>query len=698
VSPGRVVLAAGVIATLAAGAACIHAVRSQRHRDAVIHARLRLQELSGKLTDVNQHLLEARMRTSNFDAITRDFEAIRQLSVSSGSELDGVAEVERQAVENVLVDFEDQVERLKSTLAVLRNSRRTFAVLTSSLRTRPEEVSSLARDLELLQLDIAAWDLGDVGDARALRARVASLTEQAQQNVRARSVLLALRHAENVLHLARRADSQLALVQRHVLHPRVEGAAIALEDWTNREARVQAHQRNLFAVFMLLLLGTVAWAARELRRRTSALAETAKALEVEKRQTEALNDDLEKRVEQRTTELANRNLELTATVKELDQVRGQLIFSERMATVGTLAAGVAHEINNPAAYVLANVTWVREQLEQRGREAETRELVSGLRDAEGGASRISKIVQDLKVFARADDGPPEPVELSELLRQSIAIATPSIRGRAQIAYVPSSIPLVAGSAARLGQVFLNLLVNAGQAIEEGNPAQNRVSIETKVLDGHKVEVCISDTGCGMSPETMNRIFDPFFTTKKVGVGTGLGLSICHGIVQSIGGSIQVQSTVGKGSRFRVILACAARTAVAQPKIAQSSTGSTRGMVLVVDDEPQIGESMKRLLGRDHEVRAVHSVDAGLSLIQEGTRFDVVLCDLMMPGKTGQDFYETLSNVAPGMAERVVFVSGGATSQKLAAFAERLAERVLAKPIDIKALRRLVSDRVRLMRA
>ncbi len=252
-------------------------------------------------------------------------------------------------------------------------------------------------------------------------------------------------------------------------------------------------------------------------------------------------------------------------VTERSQLQARLMSSDRLASVGTLAAGVAHELNNPLAYVIANLSYLAEQVEAErlGQVVESRaETAKIIAEAREGAERMKVIIRDLKSFSRPDDEQRGPVEVGKVMRSAINMAWNEIRHRAQLVEDFHEVPRVRASEARLGQIFLNLLVNAAQSMPEGDLGKNRLTVAFSAQAG-RVRIEVADTGCGISREALPHIFEPFFTTKPIGVGTGLGLSICHGLVTSMGGSIEVESTPGKGSTFRVWLPAAAATDAAR---------------------------------------------------------------------------------------------------------------------------------------
>ncbi len=381
-------------------------------------------------------------------------------------------------------------------------------------------------------------------------------------------------------------------------------------------------------------------------------------------------------------------------VTEKRRLQAQLIQSDRMASMGTLAAGVAHEINNPLAYVVANLGWVAQSLDGAGPGAtvppeDQSEIREALEEARSGAERVRAIVRDLKTFSRADESARGPADVRRVLESALNLARNEIRHRARVVTDLGEVPTVEASEHRLGQVFLNLLINAAQAIAEGRADQNQVRAVTRTDERGWAVVEIHDTGSGIPPEHPSSIFEPFFTTKPPGVGTGLGLAICHGIVTGLGGEIQVTSEPGRGSVFRVRLPPARAPAPEAPEPAPAPH-PPRARILVVDDEPLVGRAIQRILGASHQVTVETSGRAALARLERGERFDLMLCDLMMPEMTGQDLLQALERTAPDLAGRVAFLTGGAFTPAAREFLERTGRPRLDKPFEAQALERLVA--------
>ncbi len=375
-------------------------------------------------------------------------------------------------------------------------------------------------------------------------------------------------------------------------------------------------------------------------------------------------------------------------VTERDAMVARMAMADRMVTVGTLAAGVAHEINNPLAYVATNLEVLSAELPRLPTCTTPRgDLRAMVADAREGVERVSAIVRELRALARPDREPRGPVDIAAVLASSIKLVDNELRHRARViqSFAPD-LPRVHAHASRLGQVFLNLLLNAAQAIVEGHADENTLTVRASTTaDGSHVCVEIEDTGCGIPPAILHRIFDPFFTTKPPGSGMGLGLAITHQIVRELDGQIAVDSRRGRGSTFRVLLP-GDHSPPPPPELVPRAPAAPRARILLIDDEAAVGRSLAALLDDSHDVVPVTCAAAGLELLGGGETFDVILCDLMMPEVSGIDMYQRLGEPD---RRRVIFMTGGAFTQQAREFLAGLDRAPLEKPFSEHELRKAI---------
>ncbi|AKJ03672.1 PAS domain S-box-containing protein [Archangium gephyra] len=374
---------------------------------------------------------------------------------------------------------------------------------------------------------------------------------------------------------------------------------------------------------------------------------------------------------------------------ELDVTRNALIQAERLATAGQLAAGVGHEINNPLSYVLANVTFALEELAERELDETMKEVEDALQQARRGAERIRGIVRDLRTFASSKFDSLGTVDVREALEFAVAMAEHQLRLRARLLRDYTPVPSVVGNESRLGQVFLNLLLNATQSLPEGAVSSNQVTLTIRPHQESWVAIEVRDTGCGIPEENLPRLFEPFFTTKPIGEGTGLGLSVCHGIVTSMGGQLQVESKPGRGSTFRVLLPVAGKAvtpeASGDARVRRPGEPEAR-RVLVIDDEPEVIEALARTIGPSHTIERAGSGTRALELLARDAGYDVIFCDLMMPELTGMDLYEVIASKYPELLERMVFMTAGGFTPRAIAFVDQHGPRCIEKPFSPETVR------------
>lgn len=380
-------------------------------------------------------------------------------------------------------------------------------------------------------------------------------------------------------------------------------------------------------------------------------------------------------------------------VTERKAIQARLLQADRLAAVGLLAAGVAHEINNPLAYVLLNLKYLARELPKLAADPSRLEVLQKhVADANHGAERVQNIVRDLRMFARTDDEAPGPVDLVQVVESALAMADHELRQCARIRRTYLGNFAVNGTAAKLEQVFLNLLVNATQAIGRGAADQHFVDIRLEPWSNGMVRATISDTGPGITPNILDRAFEPFFTTKPPGVGTGLGLPICKSIIEAFGGGIRVESNPGQGTRVYLEL----REHPDEPPLPSSKRPSSaelpaarRARLLIVDDEQPVASMLARFLEASYEVVTAAGGVEALDLVLRD-HFDVVLCDIMMPEMTGMEFYQRLQQRAPLVRDRLVFMTGGSLLPEVSAFLSRVERPKIEKPFDLQELRRILA--------
>lgn len=391
-------------------------------------------------------------------------------------------------------------------------------------------------------------------------------------------------------------------------------------------------------------------------------------------------------------------------VTERQRLQERLLLSERLASIGSMAAGMAHEINNPLAAVLGNMSFASEQVERvvtllrplpaaETALAELAALQEAVQDATQAAEHVRRIVQDIKKFARAGETNKQVLDLPDVLDSAIKLTDNQLRHHARLLRKYSTTPFVEADEGQLVQVFANLLVNAAQAIEAGRVSDNRIDVSTRTDEAGNAVVEVRDSGCGIAKADLPRIFEPFFSTKSAGDGMGLGLSICHGIVAGLGGDLTVESEVGRGSTFRVVLPPTQRRGEAAAPVAPPAPVVRRARVLVIDDDESVGRVVVRVLGGLHDVVAETDPHAALNRVKRGENFDVIFCDLMMPNLSGVDVHAALLAAKPELARRMVFLTGGSFTPRTTQFLESVANQTVAKPFSVDGLRAIVADYV-----
>ncbi len=405
------------------------------------------------------------------------------------------------------------------------------------------------------------------------------------------------------------------------------------------------------------------------------------------------------------------------------QSRAQLEQVDRLAAVGSLAAGVAHQLNNPLAAVITDVNFLADELHGLLREAASGtlsaagvaragELLQAATEARDGAQRVAAIVRDLQTLSRTADERRVPIDVRAVLDSAAVVIGSELEGRAKLVKEYEPVPLVVANESLLAKAFLSVLLNAVQAVrKDGSPHQvvvrtymevpgphaPNVSDSTPGTDMHVV-VEIVDDGQGMTSAVRERIFDPFFTVKPVGIGTGLGLTTALATVTSLGGRIDVESEEGRGATFRIVLPARSRELPrdrpAETPLAPAPTPQARPRMLIVDDEQTLISALRRVLVRENDVESASSARAALAILEKDDRFDVILCDIMMPDMTGIDFFQEVERTRPHLRDKFIFMTGGAFTPVARAFLDSIDLPRLEKPFDLRELRHLLRQRLK----
>ncbi len=370
-------------------------------------------------------------------------------------------------------------------------------------------------------------------------------------------------------------------------------------------------------------------------------------------------------------------------VTERSKLADQMARAERLAALSTLAAGLAHEINNPLTSAMLQVDVLEKQAAAVVNPDARAELVERFNELRRTHARIGAIMGDFGAFARSGNERREKVELQRVLAAVERMLAPVLRHRSIYVNELPVLPRVDADAGRLEQVFMNLLLNAVQALPDRREG-NEIRVRGRVLTDGRACVEVKDNGGGISPDNLRRIFDPFFTTKPVGVGTGLGLTVCHNIIVGDGGELQVVSTLGGGCTMRVLLPPAA----GEP--AMEALGRVRPRVLIVDDEPHLATTLRMLLEERHDVVATTHGEYAVNLLLDGAAIDVVLCDLAMPAPDGLEIFRRVTKARPELKTRFIFMTGGVFNPATEEFMKAQALSRVQKPFIAEHVEALIA--------
>jgi len=386
-------------------------------------------------------------------------------------------------------------------------------------------------------------------------------------------------------------------------------------------------------------------------------------------------------------------LVVVSDVTEQRKLVRRVAAAENLASLGTLAAGLAHEINNPLTYVITNLTSVKQSLA-----AIVGNVKPELNAALDGCWRIRDLVRDIQDTAVTKKNIIAVVPVPEVIDAALELVKTQVRHRATVLWNCEEVLYVLGHRTKLMQVVVNLVANASQAFDDNRASVNRIAVRCFKAD-QAVVIEVEDNGPGMDETTRLRAVEPFFTTKEPGRGVGLGLFLCNAIVESLGGKLQIDSQRGRGTKVSVRLPRSAEAPLAST-VASSDGAVTNGesaprlKILVVDDEPEIRRGLNRILGKKHDVALSTNGAEALQRFVAGERYDVVLCDVLMPEMTGIELSGELDRRFPEQSDRVVFMTGGATSEPARIFIEERRARVVSKPFTPREIETAVRAIVR----
>lgn len=429
-----------------------------------------------------------------------------------------------------------------------------------------------------------------------------------------------------------------------------------------------------------------------------------------------LNADLEDRVRDRTAALEQANAqlrseraELESTLTRLGETQDQLVQMEKMASIGLLTAGVAHEINNPLAFILPNFerieSWVAsmrsDPCEKRTQSLD--ELGSLVRECRRGLDRIARLVKQLRIFSHPGRQDLRPIDVDELVRSVVTMVEREVAGHAAITVYSSPDCTARGNDDQLRQVLLNLLLNSAQSFPAGR-TDGRIDVFVEQKDG-LISIRVIDNGCGIAAENVRRVFDPFFTTKPVGHGTGLGLAVSRDLVKKMDGNVTLESQLGRGTSATITLHAWREDGQAQHQVEPPLTpppeliapaDGRRLSIIIIEDETALLQPLRRMLGDQHDVLTFSDSTDGMRCLIEREPPDIIICDVNMPEVDGIELFKQVTRVRPFLAERFVFLTGG-DSDELATLMAKSPTRILEKPVhreDLIALIEAIGGRQR----
>lgn len=383
-------------------------------------------------------------------------------------------------------------------------------------------------------------------------------------------------------------------------------------------------------------------------------------------------------------------------VTERKRLESKLLQADRLGVLGTLAAGMAHSINNPLSYTLLNLEHVARRMRDIGTEHDYySEARVRLAEAHDGADRIAKVVRQMRALSRSRASEPRPVDLRAVLESVLGMIGNEIRYRGQLVTRYDAARRVWASEGELEQAFLGLLLYVARSLPETASGGRIIRLTLGTGDAGESVVAVSDDGLSLNENERARLFDPFVS----GDAAGLGLAMCQAIFTALEGRLDVESPPGGGTTFRVKLP-PSRIDVVEPRKPKAVRSTlplgpvpARARVLVIDDDPGVGSTLRAMLETHHEVRSVEQAREGLRILLGPDEFDVVFCDLIMPGVSGVDLYCALELNRPDRAERLVFMTGGVFTPEAERFLASVPNPRVEKPFSLARVEQLLAQAV-----
>lgn len=384
--------------------------------------------------------------------------------------------------------------------------------------------------------------------------------------------------------------------------------------------------------------------------------------------------------------------DITERVKAEQEIRerdAQIQLSSHLASMGTLAAGVAHEINNPLTYVIGNLEYLSETV--AAHHDCTPEVLDALSAASTGAAYLREIVTDLKSISRMDAAESR-CNPADVIRIATRMAMSDLRHRARLELDLAKVEDVPISSARLSQVVLNILSNAAQSFPTADQSKNCIKVTVQRCD-EGVSVIVKDNGSGIAPEDLSRVYDPFFTRNHNKGGTGLGLSICRRILTEVGGTLQLASEMGEGTTVTVFIPMIQTVQAEKPAPALDATPQARrARLMVIDDDVMVSKLIQQVVSKDFDAQVFNDPLAALQALRDGAEVDLVLCDLMMPDLDGGQLFEAAADVPNGRPP-FLFITGGGVTKGSIEMEKKMSElgRLIFKPFKGSELRDKIKE-------